>query len=109
MRKRREAARLILARKQMLNSGLLTERKIWRVPTTEKYPFGVKYRLVLTEPKIHQVVLLYDNHHPKGPHVHREGEERKYDFRGIEILLKDFFQESAVEEKRFYENKKNRY
>jgi len=105
--KKGEKARLIFGRKQLLNSGLLVERKIWRVPKTAKYPLGLKYRLVLVEPNEHEVILLYDNHYPKGPHVHWEGKERDYNFQRVEVLLEDFFQESAVEEKRFYENKKN--
>ncbi len=55
----------------------------------------------------HEVVLLYGNHAPKGPHIHWVSNERSYQFVGLERLLKDFIQESAVEEKR-YENKTNR-
>ena len=109
LQKREGKAELIFARKQALDSGLLVERKIWREPKSANYPLGVKYRLVLAEPKEHAIILLYDNHHPKGPHVHWDGREREYDFKSVEILLNDFFQESAVEERRFYENKKNHY
>jgi len=106
---KREKAVLFLSTKQALNSGLLVERKIWKIAKSAQYPLGIKYRLVLVDPKEHQVILLYDNHSPKGPHVHWEGKERDYQFKSVTELLNDFFQESQVEEKRYYENKKNRH
>jgi len=109
MRKKIEKAELIFSRKQSLNSGLLLERKIWKIPASTRYPNGIKYRLVLADPKKHLVILLYDNHSPKGPHVHWGDRERDYEFKNIEMLLKDFFQEAAVEERRYHENKKNNY
>ncbi len=84
------------------------ERKVWSVPKTHKYPLGIKYRLVLADPKDHTVILLYDNHWPKGPHVHWGDEERPYTFVNMPQLLQDFVQESYVEEMRYNENKKNR-
>ncbi|GEM_PF-952182 len=102
-------ANLIFWRRQALNSGLLMERKIWRIPRSTRYPEGIKYRMVLVDPKVHSVILLYDNHWPKGPHVHWDNKERSYEFKGIEKLLEDFFQEAKVEEARYHENKKDHY
>jgi hypothetical protein len=107
MKKPPERAISILHEKLNLNSGLLTERKIWRIPTSERYPLGFKYRLALVNPKTHELILLYDNHWPKGPHVHWDKKERSYEFVSLEGLFKDFIQESEVEEKRYYEDKKN--
>ena len=76
MVKQSEKTQLILSRKQALNSGLVIERKVWRVAISKQYPQGVKYRLVLVDPNSHVVILLYDNHWPKGPHVHWTGQER---------------------------------
>lgn len=56
---------------------------------------------------MHDVILLYDNHWPKGPHIHWGDAERPYEFSGVEKLLKDFSQESQTEERRYHENKKN--
>lgn len=98
---------LLFHLKLSLPKGLITERKIWKVPISERYPFGIKYRLVLVDPKAHCVVLLFDNHWPKGPHIHWDDKERSYEFVSIEQLLKDYIQESEVEEKRYHENKKN--
>jgi hypothetical protein len=90
-----------------LESGLLSARKIWEVQKTIHYPTGFKYRLALVDPLAREVVLLYDNHWPKGPHVHLRGQQRLYEFNGLEILLMDFIEESEQEEKRYYENKKD--
>ena len=108
-RKQDSRAELILFTKQALNSGLLVERKIWRIPKSHKYPEGVKYRLVLVDPTARVVILLYDNHYPKGPHVHWGQKERPYEYNGLEKLLNDFLQESNVEEERYNEDKKNTY
>jgi hypothetical protein len=107
MVRNRKKAELILFRRQALNSGLLVERKIWGVPKSNQYPHAVKYRLVLTDPKEHVVILLYDNHWPKGPHVHWDDKERTYEYRDLATLLEDFLQECGVEERRYHENKKN--
>ena len=101
-------ATLVFHEKLSLNSGLISERKIWKIARSPNYPSGFKYRLVLVNPKTHEVVLLYDNHAPKGAHIHWDDRERNYEFVSLEQLLKDFIQESAVEEKRYYDNKKNR-
>lgn len=108
MNDRRSKATLVFHEKLSLNSGLISERKIWKVPRSGHYLLGFKYRLVLVNPKTHELVLLYDNHSPKGAHIHWDNRERDYPFVSLEQLLKDFIQESAVEERRYYDNKKNR-
>ena len=82
---------------------MLSERIIWKIPQSRQYPYGFKYRLILVNPLTREVVLLYDNHWPKGPHIHRNKEERVYEFVTPDKLLKDF-----IEEEKYYdENKKN--
>ena len=98
---------LLLFRKHILNNGLLEERKIWRVIKTRKYPLGIKYRMVLADPKDHIILLLFDTHWPKGPHIHWESREKFYEFQSVEQLLNDFYQESKKEVKKYDENKKN--
>jgi hypothetical protein len=107
--KHSERAALIFYEKLSLNSGLVSERKILRLVKSGRYPLGFRYRLVLADPKIHHVILLYDNHWPKGPHVHWEHRERSYRFVGLEHLLSDFIEESHIEEKRYYESQKNHH
>jgi len=65
-----EKATIIHHRKLALKGRLLSERIIWKVPPTIQYPFGIKYRLIVVNPVTQEVILLYDNHWPKGPHIH---------------------------------------
>lgn len=105
---RQEKASLILDKKESTDDGLLIQLKVWRITKSDRYPLGLKYRLVLVDPARHEVLLLFDNHWPKGPHVHWGDQERPYEFFSLEVLLKDFDEESKIEEKRNRENKKNR-
>lgn len=83
-------ARLLVAAKLTLRSGYIEEVKVWSVPVNEKYPEGIRFRLVLVDQRTGDIALLYDNHWPKGPHVHFGGAETCYRFRSVERLLKDF-------------------
>ena len=77
--------------KQTSGKGLLREVVIWKVPKTIRYPDGFRYRLVLVDPGMAKTLLLMDNHWPKGHHVHRRGrEEEPYNFRSLNILVRDF-------------------
>ena len=57
---------------------------------SERYPNGVKYRLVLVDPANGVVHLLYDNHWPKGHHVHAGEREEAYEFTSVADLVRDF-------------------
>jgi len=83
-------ARLLIATKLTLGSGYIEEVKVWSVPATERYPEGIRFRLVLVDRRTGDLALLYDNHWPKGPHVHAGGVETRYRFKSVEQLLKDF-------------------
>ncbi|MFI5391653.1 MAG: DUF6516 family protein [Bacteriovoracales bacterium] len=99
----------ILHQKFPLDGGLLSERIIWKLSPTIQYPLGFKYRWILVNPITCEVILLYDNHWPKGPHIHGSKGERPYEFINLEELRKDFILESGREEKKYHENKKNSY
>jgi hypothetical protein len=87
-----KALELLLDSKQALNSGLLIEIKIWKVERSNKYPEGIKYRLVLVNPLKKMVLLLFDNHFPKGPHIHNcEGQEVEYHYESMQKLIEDFY------------------
>jgi len=60
---------------------------IWSVPKSAQYPEGVKYRAWLAEDGV--TVFGFDNHKPKGPHLHIGTQEVGYVFRGLEELKKD--------------------
>jgi hypothetical protein len=53
------------------------------------------------------VHLLYDNHWPKGHHVHIIGVEQAYTFESIDALLDEFEKRSKEIERKLNEDKKN--
>jgi hypothetical protein len=69
----------------------IAELKVWDVPKSDHYPEGLKYRLFLVAKESGLVIVGFDNHKPKGPHLHYRGEERDYTFRGVERLIEDFW------------------
>jgi hypothetical protein len=74
---------------------------IWRVPQSQGYPEGVKYRAWLSENG--QTIFGFDNHQPKGPHLHVVDKELGYVFRGIKELREDILA-MILEEGFIYEN-----
>lgn len=81
-------SRLILHRKFIERDGSIVEMKVWGLPRSEKYPEGYKYSLYWI--KAGQVLLGYDNHHPKGHHRHYGKREEIYKFTTLEKLVQDF-------------------
>jgi hypothetical protein len=82
----------IFRQKQVLNhaSGeriAIFEVVIWKVPTTKDYPNGIKYRAWFSEAG--QTLFGFDNHKPKGPHLHIGNREVGYVFRGLDALRQD--------------------
>ena len=94
--------------KLILNIGLVEELIIWKVDTSLNYPNGIKYRLVLVDPLKKKILLLFDNHAPKGHHWHdRNNLEYVYKFENMEQLLLDFFKmKTSIEDE--YENYENK-
>lgn len=81
---------LILSEKLTDSDDDLREMVVRRVPEDPRHPEGFRYRLAFV-PKGHErPAVLYDNHHPKGPHKHVSGVEMRYDFRDIPRLVEDF-------------------
>lgn len=100
-------AELLHKSKLILNSGLVREIVIWKVPESKDYPEGIKYRLLLVDPIWKKVLVLFDNHAPKGHHRHdSKGEEFPYTFISAQLLVEDFLKFELVEEKK-YENNEN--
>jgi len=93
-REDRLRARRLIASKLTLDSGFIEEVKVWSVPVSEKYPEGIRFRLALVR-GTGEIALLYDNHWPKGPHVHGGGTQAPYQFKSVEQLLKDFLEHVA--------------
>ena len=83
-------ATVILREKVIDEEGNIVELTIWRVPVTSRAAEGVRYRLAFVRAGETTPAVLYDNHHPKGPHRHVEGVEEPYPFRDVDKLLVDF-------------------
>lgn len=67
----------------------IVELSVHDVGVSEKYPDGVKYGLICFDQETEEFVL-FDNHHPKGPHIHIDGKELSYEYVDDESLLNDF-------------------
>lgn len=63
------------------------EAVVWRVPKSKDYPEGMKYRAWLSEAGV--TIFGFDNHKPKGPHLHIREIEVGYHFRGFNELMDD--------------------
>ena len=63
------------------------EMVAWRIPKSKDYPEGLKYRAWLSEDG--ETIFGFDNHKPKGPHLHIGDTEIGYLFRGYNELIKD--------------------
>jgi hypothetical protein len=66
---------------------VIFEMAIFQIPKSEHYPEGIKYRAWLSEGG--ETVFGFDNHKPKGPHLHIGDQEVGYVFRGIKELKND--------------------
>lgn len=87
---KRKTSQLVLDQKLTHRSGRIEELKVWKVAISAKYPDGIRYRLVLVDPRTKDVLVLFDNHYPKGHHVHLGKIEKDYEFRGVRKLLEGF-------------------
>lgn len=82
-------AALIYWHKARLQGRYILEMEIYRVGKSARYRDGVKYGLVLFDPRTGKRVLM-DNHHPKGPHIHIEDQEIAYNYINENRLIADF-------------------
>lgn len=65
--------------------------KLWMVPRSKRAPSGLKYSLVyIREGKR---IIGYDNAEGKGHHRHYKGREFVCDFRGVDNLIHDFYED----------------
>ena len=60
---------------------------IWQIAKNKDYPLGLKYRAWISENQ--KTVFGFDNHRPKGPHLHIGEREIGYVYRGTEQLKQD--------------------
>ena len=98
-------ATLILDEKVPLDCGLLRQIVIWAVPQNSKYPDGVRYHLVLVDPLSGKVLLLFDNHYPKGHHQHSwDGIESPFIYTTLTDLLTLYYELEKMEIEKYESN-----
>ena len=68
--------------------GVIVELKVFRVPKSGEFPEGYKYSFFAVFKG--EVLVGYDNHHPKGHHRHLKKIEIPYEFSNLEQLKDDF-------------------
>jgi hypothetical protein len=76
-----------------LDKEAVIELKIWEIAKGIRFPEGIKYSLFCVEEG--KVLVGFDNHHPKGHHLHIQDNEYVYNFNSYENLLEDFYAEIA--------------
>ncbi|MBI4090788.1 MAG: hypothetical protein HY422_02080 [Candidatus Komeilibacteria bacterium] len=69
----------------------VAELKVIEVPASAHYPDGFKFSMFLVLKESGQVLVGFDNHKPKGPHLHLHGSEALYDFKSVGELVEDFW------------------
>jgi hypothetical protein len=60
---------------------------VWKVPVSAAYPEGIKFRAWLSDAGA--TLFGFDNHKPKGPHLHYRDTELGYVYRGLSELKED--------------------
>lgn len=69
----------------------IAEAKVWKVPKSKDYPDGVKYSLFLVLKETGEVIVGFDNHKPKGHHLHRHGREEGHEVQNVDTLVEEFW------------------
>lgn len=69
----------------------IAELKVWKIQKTMHYPQGLKFSLFLVWKESGGVIVGFDNHKPKGPHLHKLNREESYEFKDIDQLIEDFW------------------
>lgn len=82
-------AKLVYWHKARIHDRYILEMEIFKVAKCARYPNGIKYGLILTDPRTGKSVLM-DNHHPKGHHIHLNAKEIAYEYVNEDKLVEDF-------------------
>jgi hypothetical protein len=84
-------AELIFHRKNAEANGDIIEMKMWKVPVSKDQPEGIKYSLAYIQDG--KRIVGYDNAERKGTDRHYEDKEEPYRFRGVDVLIDDFYRD----------------
>ena len=60
---------------------------VWDVGVSTHFPDGIKYRAWLSQGG--ETIFGFDNHKPKGPHLHIGNRELPYEYAGLDRLRTD--------------------
>ncbi len=82
-------AKPFIMRKRVFPNRDIIEIKSWHVSKTPDKPHGFKYSLVYI--KEGKRIIGYDNAERKGDHRHYEDKVYHYEFKSIDKLFEDFF------------------
>lgn len=82
-------ARLRYYVKSKIQGRYVMELSIHEVGKSVHYADGIKYGLICKDLKTGDSVL-FDNHHPKGPHIHLNDIESVYVYVSDDQLIADF-------------------
>lgn len=85
------SAELLFYEKYTTKAEAIVEMCVWKVPQSERYPFGVRYSLFCVKDR--EVIVGYDNHFPKGPHKHYGSREEEYEFLNVDHLIENFLKD----------------
>lgn len=78
--------KIILRHQDPERQGIF-EFVVWKIEKSKDYPLGLKYRAWLSEGG--KTIFGFDNHKPKGHHLHVGEQEVGYVFRGLKALRED--------------------
>ena len=79
------------------NEVAIAELKVHEVPESFYYPDGIKFSMFLVHKESGQVIVGFDNHKPKGPHLHIHEQEVPYQYDGVDPLIEDFWRYTKKE------------
>lgn len=90
-------AEKLLEREFTTSEGTRIEVLVWRVPESEKFPEGVKYKFQAYNLETEETLLRYDNHnkHAGSKHHKHIGEDKtkKIEFNGVKEAYQNFIEE----------------
>ncbi len=71
----------------------VAELRVLKVEVTRHFPEGLKYSLFLVDGASGEVLVGFDNHKPKGHHIHLGALEKEYMFIDMQTLVNDFWEQ----------------
>lgn len=90
-------AEKLLAREFTTSGGTRIEVLAWKVPESEKFPEGIKYKFQAYDVETKETILRYDNHnkHAGSRHHKHIGENKteKIEFNGVKEAYQKFVEE----------------